>query len=301
MYCCSDFISYLRCYAARFSLNVSLRTRVVSARRIPQTSQWLVEVETTEGQGQGQEQEEATGQRQGDELGNRTRRRIFTAEHLVIASGLHAVPALPMNMQETTSGFEGQVYHSSSVRSMQAMTGRDVLLVGMGNSATDIAMSLLPRARSVTLSVRSVPPIVRREWGPLAVEWVSRLCLQHLPPALADGIVDLFIAVNFGRAWWKPFFPPGASQWRPFQSRRVPIIDKWAGRRGGGLVESIRTGALRVRGPLMQARGRHALVSKEATESSQTEMIPCDVTLRSSCCNPLTRIPGHYLCDWFSA
>ncbi|EKX44111.1 hypothetical protein GUITHDRAFT_163647 [Guillardia theta CCMP2712] len=275
-----DFIHYLHCYSARFSLNISLRTRVVSARRVPQSCRWLVEVEVLSEGGTGQAKGGQNEPEQAQEP--RSERKVFIAEHLIIASGLHAVPCFPPNTKELVAGFEGEVHHSSSVKSMQSLAGKHVLIVGMGNSAADIAMSLLPRARSVSLSVRSVPPIVRREWGPLAVEWVSRLCLQHLPPALADAVVDLFIVVNFGRAWWTPFFPVGARKWRPFGARRVPIIDKWAGRQGGGLVDSIKKGALRVHGPLMQARGRHVLVSTRACESSETELVPCDVIVFST-------------------
>ena len=57
----------------------------------------------------------------------------------------------------------------------------------------------MERGGKVTMSVRTAPAVVRRQWGPLSVEWVSRAALQHLPAPLADLAVDAFCAVR-----WRP-------------------------------------------------------------------------------------------------
>ena len=81
-----------------------------------------------------------------------------------------------------------------------------------------------------------MPPIVRRKWGPVGVEWVSRWGLQYLPSSLADAAVNLCIALHFGRDWWRTAgdLPPNTQTWKAFATGRVPVIDKWAGRAGGG-------------------------------------------------------------------
>jgi cation diffusion facilitator CzcD-associated flavoprotein CzcO len=54
--------------------------------------------------------------------------------------------------------------HDGQVRNLESLALQDVLIVGLGNSAVDIAMALLDKgSRSITVSVASVPPIVRRQ------------------------------------------------------------------------------------------------------------------------------------------
>ncbi|CAN0407293.1 unnamed protein product, partial [Discosporangium mesarthrocarpum] len=99
--------------------------------------------------------------------------------HLVVATGKNASPVLPPGVLQRLEGFDGVVGHSSNVKDLQAMAahgqGRGVCIVGMGNSACDIALALLEKgAREVHISTRSIPPIIMRQWGPLSLEWVSR-------------------------------------------------------------------------------------------------------------------------------
>ncbi len=50
--------------------------------------------------------------------------------------------------------FDGAVIHSHHYRTAEPFDGKDVLVVGIGNSAVDIAVDLCRRAKSVTLSTR---------------------------------------------------------------------------------------------------------------------------------------------------
>ena len=50
--------------------------------------------------------------------------------------------------------FDGEQVHSHHYRTAQPFDGRDVLVIGIGNSAVDIAVDLARQARSVTLSTR---------------------------------------------------------------------------------------------------------------------------------------------------
>jgi hypothetical protein len=51
--------------------------------------------------------------------------------------------------------FSGTALHSSEYRTAQPFDDKDVLVVGIGNSAVDIAVDLCKRAKSVTLSTRT--------------------------------------------------------------------------------------------------------------------------------------------------
>ena len=254
----AEFVDYLRRYAARFALDVRLGARVTAARRAPGGG-WVV---STAG-------------------GNGSKGATLLARELVVASGRHARAARPPAVLRALAGFDGAVLHSSEARGLEALALRRVLVVGFGNSAADIAMALLERgAPGVTVAVRSVPPVVRRQWGPLAVEWVSRAGLQFLPPALADLAVDLFIAVNFGRRWWRaaPDLPDDAREWRAFASRRVPVIDKWAGQPGGGLVAAVQSRRIRLVGPPVAARPG-AVVAAASAACGGRCTVPCDTVI----------------------
>jgi hypothetical protein len=259
-----EFVSYLQRYAKRFGLDVRLGCRVKSARHEPAQSMsstegacahslnvdrsaggfWVVKYSCCGGVDSAEE-------------------RVLVCSHLVDASGRHARPHKPPSLLDPLQSFDGEVLHSSQVTGLAKLAMQDVVIVGLGNSAADIAMALLDHgARRVRVCVRSMPTIVRRQWGPLSVEWVSLLALQHLPRVLADLCVEGFVACFFGARWWVPYAPPGTRSWTPYSSQRVPVIDKWAGTRSqGGLVQSIKEGRLLLSGPITAAAGRNLFLS----------------------------------------
>ncbi|MBB3047592.1 hypothetical protein FHR99_001858 [Litorivivens lipolytica] len=76
-----------------------------------------------------------------------------TTDHfqgVLIANGTLHHP----NMPELPGEFAGEVMHSSQYRSPEVFEGKRVLIVGCGNSACDIAVDAVHRAKSVDLSVR---------------------------------------------------------------------------------------------------------------------------------------------------
>lgn len=186
-----DFIEYLRTYAARFSLDVQLSTIVKSARR--QGVGWIVE--TSAGTYRCQHLVVASG------LHNRPKFPPREAQMLSEGGGfagqvMHSSQVIPPLFSERDSAsrvlasecmhcwLRNLSYRASiatrqtactqprfpkpsirQVRGLESIAMRDVAIVGFGNSASDITMSLLKRgARSVTVSVRTFPPIVRRQW-----------------------------------------------------------------------------------------------------------------------------------------
>jgi len=69
---------------------------------------------------------------------------------VLIANGQLHVPNLP----QIDGKFDGAVLHSSQYRSANIFDDKRVLIVGCGNSACDIAVDAVHRAKSVALSVR---------------------------------------------------------------------------------------------------------------------------------------------------
>lgn len=73
---------------------------------------------------------------------------------VVIANGHHWLPRWPDPMPEGADSFAGEIMHAHAYRSPQQLAGRRVVVVGLGNSATDIAVDASYLAASTTLSVR---------------------------------------------------------------------------------------------------------------------------------------------------
>src|ERR1700744_4612251 len=64
--------------------------------------------------------------------------------------------------------FVGEVVHSVAFRNAWPFRDRNVLVVGAGNSASDIAVQLADNgAAKVWLAVRTPPHLVRRAMGPI--------------------------------------------------------------------------------------------------------------------------------------
>lgn len=73
---------------------------------------------------------------------------------MVVANGHHWLPRWPDPMPEGADSFTGELMHAHAYRSPQQLAGRRVVVVGLGNSATDIAVDASYLGTSTTLSVR---------------------------------------------------------------------------------------------------------------------------------------------------
>src|SRR5947199_105156 len=84
--------------------------------------------------------------------------------------------------------FEGELVHASGYRNPEPYRGRDVLVVGSGNTGAEIAVDLVEGgARRVRLAVRTPPNIVLREAGGVPHQ-VMGVLFRRLPPKLVDAI-----------------------------------------------------------------------------------------------------------------
>ena len=149
-----EMVSHLDRYAARFGIDVRLRTRVARIDR--EGDGWVVRTST------------------GD----------VTAAHVVVATG-HAhtghIPDWPGRDR-----FAGSIAHAADYRNPGAYRGTDVLVVGAGCSGMEIAYDLATGgAGRVRMAVRTPPNIlVRMPIGPLLARGLARL-----PSERADAIM----------------------------------------------------------------------------------------------------------------
>jgi putative flavoprotein involved in K+ transport len=108
------------------------------------------------------------------------------AETVVVATGYNGAPFVPD--WPGRESFAGELVHSSEYRNPQRFRGRDVLVVGAGNSgaeiATDVADGGASRSR---LSVRTPPQILRRATAGIPAQLIG-IAIRRVPSSWVDPI-----------------------------------------------------------------------------------------------------------------
>jgi putative flavoprotein involved in K+ transport len=106
------------------------------------------------------------------------------ADHVVVATGYNGEPFVPDWPGRAT--FTGELIHSSQYRSPAPYRGKDVLVVGAGNSGAEIAHDVVDggAARS-RLSVRTPPQIVRRATLGVPAQLLG-MAIRKMPPGWVD-------------------------------------------------------------------------------------------------------------------
>lgn len=150
-----DLVRYLEAYTAHHGIAVRTGTEVVHIER--DDDAWLLRL--------------ADG---GTER----------ASDVVVATGYNHTPSLPAWPGAAT--WSGALLHAAEYRDAEPFRGRDVLVVGVGNTGTEIAVDLVEGgARRVRLSFRTAPHIVRRS----SAGWPSQatgILVRRLPVAVVD-------------------------------------------------------------------------------------------------------------------
>ncbi|KJH46134.1 Flavin-binding monooxygenase-like protein [Dictyocaulus viviparus] len=73
-------------------------------------------------------------------------------DKIILCTGHHAEPQHPQ--LKGVEKFKGRIMHAHSYRDTKGFEGKNVVLLGIGNSALDIAVDLAKIAKSVTISTR---------------------------------------------------------------------------------------------------------------------------------------------------
>ena len=116
----------------------------------------------------------------------RTPGGALRARTVVVATGYNGAPFVPD--WPGRDGFTGELVHSSEYRNPVPYRGRDVLVVGAGNSGAEIAHDLADGgARSAKLSVRTPPQIVRRATAGIPAQLIG-MAIKRMPPHWVDPI-----------------------------------------------------------------------------------------------------------------
>ena len=191
-------LQYFRAYARRFNLKIMPNQRVLRAERIGDV--WRVTTADT----------------------------VWEAPVLVAASGIAANPYTPP--LPGLADYRGRVLHAVDYHTADPFAGQDVLVVGMGNSGTEIAMDLARTAHQVTLAVRSPINIVPRKMFGLPTSYVA-IGLSQLPAPLVRRI-----RAGLGKRWTGQLHALGLEAGAP---DAFPVI-------GLEILDTIRAGRVRV-------------------------------------------------------
>lgn len=106
------------------------------------------------------------------------------AETVIVATGYNGAPFIPD--WPGRAGFTGELIHSSQYRNPEPYRGRDVLVVGAGNSGAEIATDLADGGASRSrLSVRTPPQIVRRATAGIPAQLIG-IGIRKLPGGWVD-------------------------------------------------------------------------------------------------------------------
>jgi dimethylaniline monooxygenase (N-oxide forming) len=113
-----EYVDYLRSYVAKFNLDahIKLNSPVVRVERLPEGSEWKHRVSYTNGAD-----------------ANEKKERTYDCSHIAVCTGLHVEPNIP-----TIPGIEhikGDVFHSSLYKDRSQVAGRNVLILGCGETA----------------------------------------------------------------------------------------------------------------------------------------------------------------------
>jgi cation diffusion facilitator CzcD-associated flavoprotein CzcO len=156
------------------------------------------------------------------------------------ALGAHGVPAIVLE-RATSVGASWRSHYSSQYRSGAEHQGRDVLVVGAGNSGAEIAVDLAERGASrVWLSIRRPPNVVPRTVAGLIPTQLVSIALSKLPLPVADALSRASARLTIGdlRKLGLPR-PDRGIYTELIRDQQIPIIDV-------GLVAMLRAGRVEV-------------------------------------------------------
>jgi putative flavoprotein involved in K+ transport len=143
---------------------------------------------------------------------------------VVVATGYNHSPLVPD--WPGRESFTGELIHSSAYRNPEPYRGRDVLVVGSGNSGAEIAADLVEGgAGYVWNSIRTPPNIVRRNVGPLANQHLGILA-SKLPPRFVDWLSLAVQRAAIGDL--RPYgleAPAEGAYTRVIKDEQIPLID----------------------------------------------------------------------------
>ncbi|MDC0769993.1 flavin-containing monooxygenase [Streptomyces sp. HD] len=205
-----DVVRYLEKYAEYHDLEIVTGVEVSRIEPAPDGSGWLLR---------------ATGGRE------------LTGAAVVVATGHNHTPRLPDWPGRDT--YTGEFLHAGEYRNPAPYAGRDVLVVGVGNTGAEIAVDLVEGGASrVRLAVRTAPHIVRRSTAGWAAQFTSIL-VRRLPVRLVDRLARLMARLSVPDLSARGLPRPDSGLYSRVKEGAIPILDV-------GLIDAVRNGRVEI-------------------------------------------------------
>ncbi|WP_327374797.1 NAD(P)/FAD-dependent oxidoreductase [Streptomyces sp. NBC_01216] len=179
-------------------------------------------------------------EREGDAwLLHATGGRRLTGRAVVVATGYNHTPRIPA--WPGREEYDRELTHANAYRNPAPYAGRDVLVVGAGNTGAEIAADLAEGgAARVRLAVRTVPHIVRRSTAGWPAQRTGIL-VRRLPVRLVDRMGGLMAKAAVPDLSAHGLPRPDTGLYSRVREGAVPVQDV-------GLIDAVRTGRVEVVG-----------------------------------------------------
>src|SRR5579871_3127360 len=176
-----------------------------------------------------------------------TSNETFKSKFLIMATGPYGKPR-PVSI-EGMETFTGKILHSSEYKTGKDFSGQQVLVIGFGNSACEIAIDLVEQHANTSMSVRSPVNVIPKEVFGISVLQLS-VYMSKLPPHIADAmnapLIRLLVGdINKLGLKKKPYGP--FVEINQYQS--VPLIDI-------GTIAHIKKGNIKILGEINFINGK---------------------------------------------
>jgi putative flavoprotein involved in K+ transport len=176
--------------------------------------------------------------RQGDRWSLRSPQGDRQARHVVVATGYNHTPVVPD--WPGAGDFRGELLHASRYRNATPYVGKDVLVVGSGNTGAEIAIDLVETGASrVRVAIRTPPHIVFRDTNGVPNQLLG-VVFRYAPPAMFDPIAKVMRRMTLGDL--APYGLPAPNDGLYERVRRddaIPMLDI-------GFVELVKAGRIEV-------------------------------------------------------
>ncbi|MCX5311462.1 NAD(P)/FAD-dependent oxidoreductase [Streptomyces sp. NBC_00154] len=159
--------------------------------------------------------------------------RVLTGRAVVLATGYNHTPRIPDWAGRDT--FAGELVHARDYRNPAPYAGKDVLVVGIGNTGAEIAVDLVEGGASrVRIAVRTVPHIVRRSTAGWPAQ-ATGILVRRLPVRLVDRAGRLMAKVAVPDLAEQGLPRPDTGLYSRVKDGAIPVQDV-------GLIDAVRGG-----------------------------------------------------------
>ncbi|MEU9982314.1 NAD(P)/FAD-dependent oxidoreductase [Streptomyces sp. NPDC050856] len=163
--------------------------------------------------------------------------RRLTGRAVVVATGHNHTPYIPdwPGLAAYGAAYGGEVRHAAEYRDAAPYAGKDVLVVGTGNTGAEIAVDLAEGgAARVRLAVRTVPHIVRRSTAGWPAQ-ATGILVRRLPVRLVDAVAAVMCRLSVPDLSAHGLPRPDTGLYSRVRQGAIPVQDV-------GLIDAVRRG-----------------------------------------------------------